>query len=142
MENNLKSAYGRGIKIWCWQQELWSKSLSLGLPVGFPTLDLDFGKLFSCSQPQFPHTRGCLLWRVAVRAQREKAQGLVMLFLNVGRDGLLRFSLRKILGQEEAQDPCSFTAEASGSKWCRPIHRAWERWAMAPGSLPTRPCDF
>ena len=142
MEKSLKSAYRRGIKIWCWEQELWSKSLSLGWPFGFPTLDLDFGKLFNCSQPQFPHTWGCLLWRMAMRVQRESTQSLVMLFLNVGRGGLLRFSPRKILGQEEGQDPCSFIAEASGSKWFRPIHRAWKWWAAAPGSLPTRPCDF
>ena len=142
MEKSLKSAYRRGIKIWCWEQELWSKSLSLGWPFGFPTLDLDFGKLFNCSQPQFPHTWGCLLWRMAMRVQRESTQSLVMLFLNVGREGLLRFSPRKILGQEEGQDPCSFIAEASGSKWFHPIHRAWKWWAAAPGSLPTRPCDF
>lgn len=140
MEKNLKSAYRRDIKIWCWEQELWSKSLSLGLPFGFPTLDLDFGKLFNCSQPQFPHTWGCLLWRMAVRVQRESAQSLVMLFLNVGREGLLRFSLRKILGQEEGQDPCSFIEP--GSKWFRPVHRVWKWWAAAPGSPPTRPCDF
>lgn len=142
LENNLKLAYRRGIKIWCWEQEFWSKSLSLGLPFGFPTLDLDFGKLFNCSQPQFPHTGGCLLRRMAVRVQRENAQSLVMLLLNVGREGFLRFSPRKILGQEEGQDPCSFIAEASGSKWFHPIHRAWKWWAAAAGSLPTRPCDF
>lgn len=29
----------------------------MGLPFGFPTLDLDFGKLFNCSQPVSPHRR-------------------------------------------------------------------------------------
>ena len=50
--------------------------------------------------------------RMVVRVQWEKAQSLVMLLLNVGRDGLLRFSLRKILGEEEVQDLHQFTAEA------------------------------
>lgn len=35
----------------------------------------------------------------------EKAQSLVMLFSNVGRDGLQKFSLKKSVGQKEAQDP-------------------------------------
>lgn len=34
-----------------------------------------------------------------------------MLILNVGRDSLKKFSMRKILGQEEAQDHSYFAVE-------------------------------
>lgn len=125
----------RGIKIWCWEQEFWSKSLSLGLPFGFLHLILTLESYLTALSLSFP-TWGCLHWRWLWEFNGRMHRSWSCCFWMLG--GFLRFSPGKILGQEErSPGPLFIYSWGLRQQWFHPIHRAWKWWAAAAG-LPPR----